>query len=47
MWFFGRLEQNMDFRDWLMASEESLMFGDRYSVSVLPEPLVPKLWAKS
>ena len=40
VWFFGRPEQNMDFQDWLIASEESLMFGDRYIVSVLPEPLV-------
>ena len=44
MWFFGRPEQNMYFLDWLIASEESLMFGERYSVSVLPEPLVSRLW---
>ena len=30
-----------------MATEESLMLMDRYSMSVLPELLIPRLWAKS
>ena len=47
MWLFGCPEKNMDFQDWLIASEDSLMLRDRYSVSVLPELLVPRLWAKS
>ena len=37
----------MGFRDWLITSEESLMLRDRYNMSVLPEPLVPRLWATS
>ena len=47
MWVFGHPEQNMDFPNWLTAFEESLMLRDRYSMSVLPELLVPRLWAKS
>ena len=30
-----------------MATEESLMLRDGYSISVLPELLIPRLWAKS
>ena len=47
MWLFGCPEENMDFQDWLTASKESLMLRDRYSLTVLPELLVPRLWAES